>query len=181
MKHNNAAMIGFLIALLLGFRSVAATAVGDCATNQPQMRKMFPIEMRILKKFEGIWSDTPYKKNVKDLTQRTFLINSNKNRIQMQIDTKNDVGETKTTPVLEAKVCKTENGLSLRADDIDMPILVLSHKEARFKVGKNWMPFFRIQEIHANFFPPKDDPGASTGTKARPAGEPPATQKTGTR
>lgn len=153
-----AAMIGFMIAFGLGLRAVASDA--QCAKTQPEMRKMFPIEMRILKDFEGTWSDQNYRQGI-DKRARTFVINASAKQIQIQSETKNSEGVVTTGQPQTAIMCKTEDGPVLKAGDLEIPMLILSHKEARFKLGNSWHPFFRINEIHVNFFPPTQGAGSA--------------------
>lgn len=158
------ALLGFLFGMAIGLSAIADEAkpaaapaepakVGDCATNQPELRKLFPVEMRILKNFEGIFSNISYKKTP-DLQSRSYSFNANKKVIQIQSTITNDVGDRVTSKPLDAKVCKTETGMVIKAEGVEIPLTVLSNREVRLKVGAFWLPFYRIQDAHFNFAPP---------------------------
>lgn len=183
VAKNAPAVLGFLLAMLLGFRAVAAPEA-ECATTQPELRKLFPIEMRILKNFEGILSDISYRQGNRGLQARTYYFNANKRNIQLQVQVTNDIGDSVTSKAHVAKVCKTENGMVIKAGDLEIPFMVLSNKEVRMKLNQSWYPFYRIQDAHFNFLPegekkfgqmqvtpPAADTGATTDTATPPAAD----------
>ncbi|MBX3019793.1 MAG: hypothetical protein KF767_18040 [Bdellovibrionaceae bacterium] len=193
------ALIGFFLALAVGLKVVAETAtapsgevkpeitgkVGDCATTQPELRKLFPIEMRILKNFEGIVSSTPYKDykaRPHDRSARVFLFNANKKEIRIQTDITNDVGDAETSKAHLVKVCKSEGGMVIHMNGQEIPIMVLSNQQIRMKYNGTWFPFFRIQEIISGFMPEGTRQWGKAGVtppaadRTRTATEPAATE-----
>lgn len=156
LMKTGPAVIGFLLAMLLGLRVVAESEItgkiGDCASNQPELRKLFPAEMRMFKNFEGILSDISYRKGG-GLQNRTYFFNANRKEIRFQTSVTNDIGDSKTEKPALVKICKTETGMQIKGEGVDIPFMVLSNKEIRMKLNANWYPFYRIQDVHGNFLP----------------------------
>lgn len=126
----------------------------NCAVNQPQLRKLFPIEMRMIKDFEGLWSDIPFKQNPSDKRARTYNINSNTTSIKMQVDSYDAEGRRTTTEQKPVTVCRSaDGGMVMKIGTVEIPILVLGNKDFRFKINGSWFPFHRTQTTHVAWYP----------------------------
>jgi hypothetical protein len=142
----------------------------ECATNQPELRKIFPVEMELLKYFEGHYSDIPERRNnalregkdpdklAASIEAKGIAFNANKNKIEFQLSkTGNDIRKERVGKVIQVKVCKTRQGMMrVLGEGLEMDIQVHSEKQAIIRDGKSWRKYYRINTSHSAFREPKD-------------------------
>lgn len=133
-----------LTLLVLGGLAHAQTGVNlfDCASNASEMQKKFPVEMKYLKSFEGIWSDVSVKVDPMSPDFRAFNVKSSKDKIEIQMELSRD-GQARMSPIKEVRVCPSANGPVLHGDGVEIPLYVLNKSQLRMKIGGNWSLFVR--------------------------------------